>query len=156
MILFSVLFGENLFMEMSLPTQLLLASLVISSFTMNKLVSIYEPFELYFYNDHLVIYRPKATFNEKLSRKEINKMMYSDITDIVFDEKNFRFKIYGDVYAEWFDYNADGSLPEVAQYNRLVKKTLQYFSVRGEECVDPELTIQVIEANTPLKVKRML
>ncbi|WP_428909701.1 hypothetical protein [Niallia sp. Krafla_26] len=148
-ILGSLLFQDNLFSELSGTAQVLLVVLAIGvSFTGGtKMVS--SPFEIRFYDDYLVVYREKKTYNKKVSRKEYDKFYYKDITKCQYRTKSKQINIYGDTEATWYNYNKDGSLPEKPSYQRTVKGGLCWFYTS----LSPEVDfVSEIEKHSPIKV----
>lgn len=108
-----------------------------------------SPIELQFYDDYLVLYRPKRYYSKKVTRMEINKMMYSDINRCVYKAKSRRIQIYGNVSATWYNYDANGMVSQTPSYNRVVTDTLCYFSTRCANDIDFK---NIIEANSPIRV----
>ena len=146
----SLVFQDNLFSEMSWTTRCLLIAVAIGvAFVGSKKENIPSPIELQFYDDYLILYRPKRYYSKKVSRMEINKMMYADIKRCVYKSRSQRIQIYGNVSATWYNYDANGMISQTPSYNRTISDTLCYFSTR---CVNDVDFKTEIEAHSPIKV----
>ena len=149
-ILGSLIFQDNLFSELSWSTRMLLIVVAnIALFGGGKKENVPSPMELQFYDDYLILYRPKRYYSRKVTRMEVNKMMYTDIKRCVYKRHSQRLHIYGNVTATWYNYDSNGVVSQVPTYNRVVEDTLCYFSTRCAEDVDFK---QVIENYSPLQV----
>ncbi len=146
----SLVFAENLFAEITWTTRILLIVIALGVlFVGRKKQNVESPMELQFFDHYLVVYRPKRYYSKKVTRMEINKMMYSDIFRCVYKSKSKRVHIYGNVSAKWFNYDAHGVIAQTPTYDRYVKDTLCYFSTRCAQDVD---FVSVIENNSPIQV----
>lgn len=146
----SFIFQTNLFPEISWTARCLLIVLAVGvTFLGGKKSDIPSPIELQFYDSYLVIYRPKRYYSKRVTRMEINKIPYSDITKCVYKSKSKRLHIYGNVDATWYNYNDEGVVSSTPTYNRTVTDTLCYFSTRCAPDVDFK---SEIEAHSPIKV----
>lgn len=65
----SLIFQDNLFMEMSWTTRLLLIAVAIKVLLGGKKEDVPSPIELQFFDDYLIVYRPKKYYSRKVSRK---------------------------------------------------------------------------------------
>ncbi len=130
----SFAFDANLLFEMSWTTRILLISLVISiGFWRPKSQPVPSPIEIWFYDDYLVVYREKRYYSKKISRKEYNKFFYSGITRFEYDFRLKRLDIIGKIDATWFNYNSDGTVPDVPFYHRIYDGGICYFYVNGND-----------------------
>lgn len=146
----SIIFQNNLFSEITWPTRLLLIAVAIGvAFVGGKKENVPSPIELQFYEDCLIIYRPKRYYSRKVTRMEINKMMYSDIKRCVYKAQSKRVHIYGNVFAQWYNFDSNGNISKTPTYDRFVTDTLCYFSTRCAEGVNFK---QIIEENSPIQV----
>lgn len=111
----------------------------------------YKPseMELQFYDDKLILYRPRRYYDESTTRKEFCEMKYSDITECVFKTRSCRIHIYGDGVTTWYNMKKDGNFPEQPSKANRYKKGLVYFSTRCATDVD---LVKEIEAHSPLRV----
>lgn len=149
-VLGSLVFQKNLFAEITWSTRILLIVIALGVlFIGGKKENIESPMELQFFDDYLVIYRPKRFYSKKVTRMEINKMMYSDIKRCVYKAKSKRVHIYGHVLAKWYNFDAQGIPAQTPTYDRFVKDTLCYFSTRCAQDVD---FVSIIENNSPIRV----
>ncbi len=146
----SIIFQDNLFGEMSWTTIVLLIVIaVVVSFIGGKKIDVPSPVEIQFYDDHLVIYRPKRYYSKKVTRMEHNKMMYAEIRRCVYKAQSKRLHIYGNVHAVWHNVSKDGVVSQLPTYDRVVNDTLQYFSTRCAENVNFK---NEIEQHSPIMV----
>lgn len=149
-VLGSLVFQDNLFAELTWTTRMLLIAVAIGViFVGSKKENVPSPMELQFYDDYLIIYRPKRYYSKKVTRMEVNKMRYSDIRRCVYKAQSKRVHIYGDVTATWYNYDKNGVVSQTPTYNRIVSDTLCYFSTRCATDVDFK---QIIEAYSPVQV----
>lgn len=89
--------------------------------------------EMWFYDQYLVVYREKRYYDSKVLRKEYNKFFYSDISRIDYSSRLKRLNIVGKVDAAWFNYNKDGTVPNVPTYHKTVDGGICYFYVYGND-----------------------
>ena len=144
----SLVFQDNLFAEMSLMPKVLLISLFLGTCFVKTRERVAKPFEIRFYDDHLVLYRENRYYNPKLSRMEFDKFMYKDIEKIVYRTITHRINIYGIVEGKWYNYNKDGSLPEKPSYHKTTD-SFSYFYTNEAPEVD---FVALFEKYTPIKV----
>lgn len=150
--IFSFVFQENLFSELSLGSKIIFFSLIIWAISnRTKKIDVPSPIELQFYDEYLVFHQPKRYLTQKVTRKVINKMYYKDITKCVYKTKWTRVQIYGDGYSVWFDYNKDGSIPDKPTREKNFTKGMIYFDTRLAKDVN---FVREIEEHAPLKVIR--
>ncbi|RDU37315.1 hypothetical protein DRW41_05540 [Neobacillus piezotolerans] len=145
----SLIFQDNLFSELSWSSRILLIALAIGvSFAGgNKRVA--SPFEIQFYDYYLIVYRDKYYYSKRVTRKELYKFLFKDITKCQYRRVTKRINIFGDVEAIWYNYNKDGSLPEKPTYHRMVKNGICYFYTSEAPEVD---FVEEIENHSPIKV----
>lgn len=136
-------------MELSLVSKVLLISLCIKVLTTKEVKEIPVPFEIRFYDDYLVLYREKAYYNPKLTRKEIFKFRYQDIKEVEFRTYTQKFLIFGIVEGKYYPYKKDGTLPEKPSYHK-VTDSFAYFYTSADPTVD---FVTEFERHTPLKVQ---
>lgn len=143
MVFGSLFFQENLFAEITWSTRILLIVIAIGvMFYGGKKENVASPIEIQFFDDHLIVYRPKRYYSKKVTRMEINKMMYSGIKRCVFKARSRRIHIYGDVHATWYNFDAQGIIAQTPSYDRIVTDTLCYFSTRCATDVDFKKVIE--------------
>ena len=149
-ILGSLIFQENLFFELPRSTRILLIVVAIGVlFVGSKKENVSSPMELQFYDDYLILYRPKRYYSRKVTRMKVNKLMYTDIKRCVYKKHSKRLHIYGNVAATWYDYDSNGVVSQVPTYNRVVEDAFCYFSTSFAKDVDFK---QAIENYSPLQV----
>lgn len=130
----SFVFDSNLFSEMSWTARMILIALAIGiGFWGPKSQPVPSPIEIWFYDNYLIIYREKRYYSKKISRKEYNKFIYSDIARFEYDFRLKRLDIIGKIDATWFNYNSNGTLPNVPSYHRVVDGGICYFYVNGND-----------------------
>ena len=146
----TLIFRDNLSFDLSWPARIMLIILAIMvTVITSKQENVPSPMELQFYDDYLILYRPKRYYSKKVIRMEINKMPYSKITRCVFRVQSQRIHIYGDVASTWYNYDKNGNIPQTPTYNRMVADAMCYFSTRCATDIDFK---QEIEAHSPLQV----
>lgn len=129
-ILDSLVFQDNLFLELSWTASIFLIILVIGvTFYGGKKECFPSPMELQFFDDYLVLYLPKRYYGKHLTRMQINKMKYSDITKCVYKTCSQRIHIYGDGTSIWYNYRKNGTLPKKPTERRNFKEGLIYFNI---------------------------
>ena len=146
----SFVFRINLFSELSWTARILLIVVAIRvTFLNGKKEYIPSLMELQFYDSYIIIYRPKRYYSRKVTRMEINKMLYSNITKCIYKSNSKRLHIYGNVDATWYNYDANGVVSSTPTYSRMVTNTLCYLSTRCAQDVDFKTEI---ETHSPIKV----
>lgn len=146
----SLLFQENLFAQLSWTPRVLLITLVIGVLTMNGRKEYGpSPMELQFFDEYLILYLPKRYYNKRVTRMEINKMKYSEISKCVYKAESQRIHLYGDGISTWYNYKKDGTIPQTPTKVNEYKDGLIYFGTRLAVDVDFK---QEIEAYSPIKV----
>lgn len=149
-ILGSIVFQDNLFLELSWTSRIFLIILVIGvTLYGGKKEDFPSPMELQFFDDYLVFYQPKRYYSKHVTRMEIGKMEYSDITKCAYKTRSQRIHIYGDGTAIWYNYRKDGTLPDKPTKINNFKEGLFYFDIR----LAPEIDFKKeIEMHSPLQV----
>lgn len=146
----SLIFRNNLFSELSWSARVLLVVLAFAvTLVAGKQENVPSPIELQFYDDYIILYRPKRYYSRRVTRMEINKMHYSEITRCIFRVQSQRIHIYGNLAATWYDYDKNGRIQQTPTYNRIVADTMCYFSTRCAAGVDFK---NIIEAHSPIQV----
>ena len=147
----SLLFRENLLREFHWTTLCLLVCLVVAILlSREKKEMVASPVELRFYDEYMVLYRPKRYYTKKVTRREVNTMKYSDITKCLYKKDVHRIHFYSTVDAKWYNFDYDGTVGDVPDYDRVVEDTLLYIDTA---CADAESIIKEIEAHSPIKVE---
>lgn len=147
-IIASFIFRENMLRELSWPVRVILFSLCIGTLFIPGRERKPFPMEVRFYDSYLVVYREKYVYSKRLSRKMIDKFMYSDIHEIMFRKRAQRINIYGVVEGIWYNYNRDGTLPEAPTYHKTTD-SISYFYTMFAQDVD---FVKEFERHCPVKV----
>lgn len=148
----SLLFGTNLLSEFSAMGLVLLFGVTCAVlFSGQKTEYAPSEMELHFYEDKLVLFRPKRYYDESVTRKEFCEMKYADITSCVFKVRSGRIHFYGDGVTTWYKMRKDGTFPEKPTKIKRYKKGLLYFSTKCENEID---FVKEIEEHSPLHVTR--
>lgn len=151
-IVLSLLFRTNLLGEMSgLALALLVGVSIAVLFSGQKTEFAPSEMELRFYDDKLVLYRPKRYYDERVTRREFCEMKYADITSCVYKMKSERIHFYGDGVTTWYNMKKDGTFSEKPTKVNRYKKGLLYFSTR---CADGVDFVKEIEEHSPLRIRR--
>lgn len=148
LLLGSFVFGDNLFGELSLTAKALLIALFLGTCFIKTREKVAKPFEIRFYDDHLVLYRENRYYSPKLSRMEFDKFLYKDIKKILYRPETHRLNIYGIVEGKWYNYNKDGSLPEKPSYHKTTD-SFSYFYTNESPEID---FVALFEKYTSVKV----
>lgn len=134
MILFKLIFGFDLYGELSsLPRMMLGLSIVYTLLYGKKNMDHVSPLEIQIYQEYLVIYEEKRFYRKALTRKNICKMYYKDITSIEFDAPMNRMYFFGSMDITWYDYNKDNTLPDVPTQHKYVEDTLWHFRLYEQD-----------------------
>lgn len=144
----TVLFQENIFMELSWRTKMLLVGLGITTITTRGTIRRPSEFELQFYQDYLVVYREKFFYNRDFARKKIEKIYYKDVKKIQYRQKTQRINLFGINEGIYWDYKKDGTLSEEPSYNKTMDGVIYFYTALSD--VD---FIKEIEAHSPLRVE---
>lgn len=147
-ILGSIIFQDNIFSELNWSAQVMLIVLAIGLTFTGGSHRVPSPFEIWFYDDYLIVYREKHYYSRKVSRKEYDKFFYKDIQKIQFRKTTQRINIYGVVEGIWYNYNKDGTLPEKPTYHKTTD-SICFFYTSAEPDVD---FVAEIEKHSPIKV----
>lgn len=149
-LVFSLVFGENLLSEMNGIRVALLIALSLCAFLDNpKKEYVPSEMELQFHKDKLVLYRPKRYYDERVTRREFCEMKYADITSCVFEIRSGRIHIYGDGVTTWYNMKKDGTFPDKPTKVKHFKEGLLFFSTKCAQDVD---FADEIESHSPLHV----
>lgn len=126
---------------------LLFGRLVGWSFVGRNSLTTPSPFEIWFYDDHLVIHREKINISKKLSAKTYDKLYYKDIQKCEYKMISAQIIFTGRVESVWYNYNKDGSLPQEPTYHETTDKS----SFNLTEGPDIDFVVE-IESHSSLKV----
>ena len=152
-VLGSILFGENLFIELNWLVQILFIGLFIKFVVLGeKKIDTPSPMEIHFYEDYLVLYRPKIYCSKNLIRREYNTMKYNLITRIKYMKNERQFHIYGQVIGKHYKYLKDGSVDIVPHYDRTVDDGFVFFNTRCTS-VNDEQVIEILNRYIPNKLE---
>ncbi len=152
LILGSIVLGENLFKELGVLPQIFLVGLVFRFLILGESkIDTPSPIEILFFEDYLIVYRPKRYYSRRVTRREYNLMKYKEITRIKYRSDVRRFHIYGTIEGKFYNFGKDGMLETNPSYNRLVKDTMEYFSTRCTND-DDEHIMKTLETYIPLKI----
>lgn len=150
LVLGSLLFQDNLFMELSGTTRVLLIVLAIGvTFWGNKKEYSPSPLELRFYDEYIVFYLEKKYYSKRVTRMEFVKMKYTEISKCEYDIKNKRVYVRGNGISRLYNYKKDGTLPSEPTDIRDFKRGLMYFGTWFMEDIDIK---KEIEEHSPIKV----
>lgn len=151
-VVLSIIFGENLFLELSWTTRILLIAIALGVLFTGKKEEVPSPAELRFYDDYLLLFLEKKYYSEKSIKQEYLKMKYSDITKIKYlpNTSNKRFQIYGNGHSLHYDVKKDGSISAQPSRDKMFEQGMIYFSTNLNQNID---FIKEIEEHSPLKVE---
>ena len=151
-VIFSIIFGENLFLELSWTARILLIALALGILFTGKKEDVPSPAELRFYDDYLLLFLERKYYSERSIKQEYLKMKYSDITKVKYlpNTSNKRFQIYGNGHSLHYDLKKDGNISKKASRDKMFEKGMIYFSTNLNQNID---FIKEIEEHSPLKVE---
>lgn len=146
----SLLFQENIFVELPWTVRILLIILTIGIFVKSGETEYApSPMELQFFDEYMIFYLPKRYYSRRLTRKEIVKMNYSDIKKCVYKTQSKLVHFYGNAVSTWWNYKKDGTIPQSPTETRNVTDGLMYFGTRFMDDID---IVKEIEEHSPVKV----
>lgn len=151
-VVFSIIFGENLFLELSWTARILLIAIALGILFTGKKEDVPSPAELRFYDDYLLLFLERKYYSERSIKQEYLKMKYSDITKVKYlpNTSNKRFQIYGNGHSLHYDLKKDGNISKKASRDKMFEKGMIYFSTNLNQNID---FIKEIEEHSPLKVE---
>lgn len=151
-VIFSIIFGENLFLELSWTARILLIAIALGILFTGKKEDVPSPAELRFYDDYLLLFLERKYYSERSIKQEYLKMKYSDITKVKYlpNTSNKRFQIYGNGHSLHYDLKKDGNISKKASRDKIFEKGMIYFSTNLNQNID---FIKEIEEHSPLKVE---
>lgn len=146
----SIIFGENLFVELSWTARIILIGLAIAVLFSGKSEDVEVPSELQFYNDYFILYRPQFYYGN-VSRREYLKMEYKNVSECVYEKSTYSklIKIYGDGRSIWYNFKKDGTLPTQPTRDNTYTGGLIFFNTY----INPDIDfVKEIEEHSPIKV----
>ena len=148
-IVMSLIFKENIMSSFTWSTEvLLIVTLVGVSVASGGEVRVPSAIEIRFYKDYFEVYREARYYSRTVTRREINKFYYSDISKIEYRIPTQKIDIFGRGDFEWFNYRRDGSLPPKPSYHKKIDG-LCYFYKNPNSTVDYKI---LFEKYSPIKV----
>ena len=148
LIVFSFIFGENLFAELGISTLMLLIAVVITSFYKSK-KEVYYDVELRFFDDFVVLYRNKIPYTPKVARREY--LTYRNISKARYDYKIRRLDIYGTLEGLLYNYKKNGLLP--AEPSKRINVSEAYDSIYTVKDEDINNIINLFKKYTNCKIE---
>jgi len=123
MIICSLLFQKNMFLEISFAGQACLIFVIIRLFIINQPKEMSTPVEIRFYDDYLIVYRehaPNASFYNLISYDQVS---YSDIYNCIIERKSHEFQIYGyNMKSTVYMYKSDGTISDKPKEDKVYKE----------------------------------
>lgn len=149
----SILFGENIFLELNWVIQIFLVALVIRFIILTDgKVDVPSPVEIIFYDDYFVVHRPKVWRGKNRLRQESDIMNYDQVTRIKYISESRRFHIYGTYTGKYYKYTKQGGLEATPYYDKVVQDGMLFFSTRCTE-EDDNLIMDVLSKYIPDKLE---
>ena len=151
-VIFSIIFGENLFLELSWTARILVIAIALGVLFTGKKEDVPSPAELRFYDDYLLLFIERKYYSERNIKQEYLKMKYSDITKVKYlpNTSNKRFQIYGNGHSLQYDVKKDGIIAKQPSRDKIFEDGMIYFSTNLNQNID---FIEEIEKHSPLKVE---
>jgi len=148
-IIASLFFWENIFMNLSLHARIVLVGGVgYAIFGGGGTVRKPSEFEIRFYDDYLVLYRERISYDKTLEKKSIKKMYYKDIKRFVYRVNSHRINFYGIVEGIEWKYKKNGQLSEKPFYHKTTDSLCYFYTTLSN--VD---FVKEIETHSPLRVE---
>lgn len=149
LIIGSVLSGSFLFFEMSLSAKICLFMAIGYLIKTGGHVRKPSPCELWFYDDYLILYRPKVYYSKNNIRQEWYKYNYKDIKKCEYRTKVKKINLYGVYMGVIRNYKKDGSLNPEPSYERTVDSICRFYTV-----FEPKIDfVKEIETHSPIKIE---
>lgn len=150
-LLASIMFGDNLFSELSSSVKWLLVSLILGTFFVKpKNINAESEIQIQLYEDYFVLYRPKRYYGKRMTRKEYNKVKYNEINSIEYRQQKNMFVIKANIDTLWYKYDKKGNVLEKPIQAKTIENGLLYFNTMF---IDVDSLINELETFIPIKVK---
>ena len=152
LVILSIIFEENLFLELSWTVRILLIAIALGILFTCKKKDVPSPAELRFYDDYLLLFIERKYYSERNIKQEYLKMKYSDITKVKYlpNTSNKRFQIYGNGHSLQYAVKKDSSIAKQPSRDKIFEDGMIYFSTNLNQNID---FIEEIEKHSPLKVE---
>ena len=150
-ILFSILFGENLLSSMSTGSVVLLFFLIVKTYFNTPDEEFTAEIEYWFYDDRFVIYRPKYTYTDSDVRREYKTFYYEDVEKAYYKVQRKLLCFDGTIHEEYYRYDAEGNLPEEPTEKRVSKHYFDHTCIRSVE--DPIALVEEINKHLPVDIE---
>ncbi|MBR1454227.1 MAG: hypothetical protein IJ593_06240 [Lachnospiraceae bacterium] len=136
-----------MFGELTWSTRLLFISLCLGTLFINDYERAPSPFEIWFYDDYLILFRDRHYYTGGVTRREYDKFLYKDIKEIQYRTQTKRVNIYGIVEGTWYDYNKDWTIPTEPTYHKTTDSIAYFYT----DFLNNDI-VNVIESHCPIKV----
>lgn len=148
-IIVSIISHDNMFSKISWLGIILLVILAVRVSFIGGYKRIPAPFEIQFYDDHMVIYRDKRYRSRNVIMKEYNKYFYKDIKICEYRMVTKQIRIKGIAEVTNYQYKKDGNLPDKPYFHKTCENLCYFYTTES-----PEINfISEIENHSPIKVK---
>lgn len=145
----SILSGSFLFMEMSLSAKMCFFMVIGYLLKTRGYERKPSPCELWFYDDYLILFRPRVYYTKRNIRQEYYKYFYKDIKKCEYRTVVKKMNLYGVYEGIYYKYKKDGSLTAKPTYHRTVDSICRFYTV-----FEPNIDfVKIIETYTPIKVE---
>lgn len=145
----SILLHENLLAELSGTSKVILFVLVVHVITKGGHIQTAIPFEIWFYDDYMIVYREKVYYSKNDQRKSYDKFFYKDIHKIQYQKKSNRINIFGITEWKYYKYKKDGTLPDKPTKHRKVDGSCYFYPIK-EDGID---FVGILEKYTMMKME---
>lgn len=150
MLITSFIYYENI------PTDILWASrgflflaAIVIFLIRGKKTYVPSCFELRFYPDYLILYRPQRRYSAWTVRREHNKIYYSDISQCVYFKKSKKLQICGKIHAVWYGICKNG-LPSMKPIrNHVIENSICEINTIFIKKLEIK---EAIEKHSPIKI----
>jgi len=149
LILGSIASGSFLFWEMSLMAKCSFFAVIGFLLKTRGYERKKSPCELWFYNDYLILFRPRVYYSKRNIRQEYYKYFYRDIKKCEYRTKVKKINLYGVYEGILYKYRKDGTLSAKPFYHRRVDSICRFYTV-----FEPDIDfVKKIETHSPIKIE---
>lgn len=144
---FSLVFGESLSLEMGWTYKIILIAIGVGLCNTGGYKRIPSDIEIQFFDDYMIVNRPKMFYNPKKASRETTKCYYTDIKNMEYRTNTKRLNINAKYEGIYYNYKND-VLEEKPCYHKTVDALIWFYP---EETYETEI-IEILEKYTHKKI----
>lgn len=122
----SIVFRDSLLSEMHWTYRVLLICIGLALCNTGGHKKVPSIIELQFFDDYMIVYRDKISYNPQKSRREFEKCYYSDIKNIEYRANTKRFNIDAKYEGIYYNYK-NSQLEEKPSYHKTVDSLIWFY-----------------------------